>query len=117
MLRIELKMNFRHPFTCVELHEGGNKLIDRQWVALHHLKETLSARLHGWVGNEQHLHQLGNQVWVLYVILTAKEDYQEGHNVFSAWLIENLGKVPKKQKRGLNFTKTINVTKFVVLIL
>lgn len=118
MLRIDLKMNFRHPFTCVELHEGGHKLIDRQWVALHHLKETLSARLHRWVGNEQHLHQFGNQVWVLYVILTAKEDHQERHNVFGARLIENLWKVPEKQRREkFNFTKTINVTKFGILIL
>ncbi len=84
--------------TRVKLHEGWHKLIDRQWEVLHHLKKTLSARLHRRVGDEQHLHQLGNQVWVLYVILTANEDHQEGHNVFSAWLIENLWKVPKKKQ-------------------
>lgn len=102
------KIHILDPFfTCVKLHEGWHKLIDRQWVVLHHLKETLSAWLHRRVGDEQHLHQLGNQVWVLYVILTADEDNQEGHNVFSGWLIESLWKVPEKERgKKSYFTKT-----------
>lgn len=72
-------------------------------MVLHHLEEALGARLHGWVGDKEHLHQLGDQVWVLYVVLTANEDHQECDDVFSAWLIQDLGEVPEKQN-GLQRT-------------
>lgn len=68
-------------------------------MVLHHLEEPLGARLHCRVGDKEHLHQLGDQVRVLYVVLTANEDHQEGHDVLSAWLIQDLGKVPEKQIR------------------
>lgn len=85
--------------TCVKLHEGRDKLIDWQGVVLYHLKEALGARLNCWVSNKQHLHQLGNQVGVSDVVLTADKHHQEGHDVLSAWLIQNLRRIPSKEKK------------------
>lgn len=70
--------------TCVELHEGGDQLFDRQWVVLHHFRESLSTRLDSRVGDEQHLHQLGNKVGVPDVILAADEHHQKGNDVLDA---------------------------------
>lgn len=85
--------------TCVKLHEGRDKLFDRKRVVLDHLKEALGARLNCWVSNKQHLHQLGDQVRVSNVVLTADEHHQEGHYVLSAWLIQNLRRIPSKERK------------------
>lgn len=80
--------------TGVELHECGDQLVDGERVVLHHLEEALGAGLHRWVGDEQHLHQLGDQVGVADVVLTADEHNQEGHDVLSAGLVQHLRRVP-----------------------
>ena len=80
--------------TSVELHESWDQLIDGDRVVLHHLEEALGAGLHRRVGDEQHLHQLGDQVRVADVVLTADEDDQEGHDVLSARLVQHLRRVP-----------------------
>lgn len=86
--------------TCVKLHEGGDELIDWQRVVLDQLKEALGARLNCWVSNKQHLHQLGNQVGVSDVVLTANEHHQEGRDVLSAGLIKNLRRIPSKERKS-----------------
>lgn len=62
-------------------------MFDGQWVVLHHFRESLSTRLYGWVGDKQHLHQLGDEVRVPDVVLTADEHHQEGDDVLNTWLI------------------------------
>lgn len=85
--------------TSVELHKGRDQLFDRQGVVLHHLGEALRARLHGRVGDEQHFHQLGDQVGVPDVILTADEHHQESDNVLDTWLVQDLRGIPGNKVR------------------
>lgn len=83
--------------TRVELHEGGDQLFDGQRVVLHHFRESLSTRLDSRVGDEQHLHQLGNKVGVPDVVLAADEHHQKGDDVLDARLIQNLGRIPGRK--------------------
>lgn len=73
--------------TRVELHEGGDQLFDGQRVVLHHFGESLSTRLDSRVGDEQHLHQLGDKVGVPDVVLAADEHHQKGDDVLDARLV------------------------------
>lgn len=73
--------------TSVKLHESRDQVFDGQRVVLHHFRESLSTRLNSGVGDEQHLHQLGDKVGVPDVVLTADEHHQEGDNVLDTWLI------------------------------
>lgn len=86
-LQQQLRITVSMKLTSVELHEGGNQLLDRQRVVLHHFREALSTRLYGRVGDEQHLHQLGDKVRVPDVVLTADEHHQEGDYVLHTGLI------------------------------
>lgn len=63
-------------------------------MVLHHLGKALGAQLHRRVGDKKHLHQLGDQVGVPDVVLTADEHHQEGNNVLDAGLIQNLRGIP-----------------------
>lgn len=56
-------------------------------MVLHHFGESLSTRLDSRVGDEQHLHQLGDKVGVPDVVLAADEHHQKGDNVLDARLI------------------------------
>lgn len=83
----QLRITAYIELTSVELHEGRDQLFDRQWVVLHHFRESLSSRLHSRVGDKQHLHQLGDKVGVPDVVLAANEHHQEGDNVLDTRLI------------------------------
>ena len=88
------RLSRRRFLTRVELHEGGDQLLDGERVVLHHLEEALGALLNGRVGDKQHLHQLGDKVGVPDVVLAADEHHQEGDHVLHAGLVQHLGRIP-----------------------
>lgn len=79
--------NFIQNSTCVKLHEGRDQLFDRQWMVLHHFRESLSTGLYGRVSDKQHLHQLGDKVGVPHVVLAADKHHQKGDNILNTRLI------------------------------
>lgn len=73
-------------------------------MVLHHLREALGAGLDSRVGDEQHLHQLGDQVGVPDVVLTTDENHQEGDDFLHTRLIQDLGGIPggQEEEGGMN---------------
>lgn len=56
-------------------------------MVLHHFREALSTRLYSWVGDKQHLHQLGNKIRVPDIVLAADENHQKGDDVLDTGLV------------------------------
>ena len=79
----------RRERTGVELHEGGDEVVDGERVVQQLVTERLRVGLHGRVEHVGHFDELAHQVRVLHVFVRRDEDGQHGDDMARTRVVEH----------------------------